>query len=346
MGDPMTERLKREYTKGTRLCIEIIDGERNIPSAEYCTVDHVDDNGNIHCKSDIGRDLELSFSRDRFRKVPQGKITVNNKYPMLVGRSGVGKERIFSIKDAARFIYEYGKRTDRVNITTLTSAKVIRARGQTIAAVYDKEYGDEVAKALLLLKEQELLEDHTKDEVERMTNEEMARVEKIKEMYPKGTRICLEHMEDYYPVEEGTMGTVDHVDDMGSIFMKWDNGRSLAIIPNADKFHITEMPRLFIGHHSDGSEEIRNTYEMAKFIVEKGQTGDLLITDEQGTPFLNTFGTFIDKIADMEYREKLLKELVPMQKELESQVFGGGDEETAEETAEETSEISEQDMSM
>lgn len=66
-------------------------------------------------------------------------------------------------------------------------------------------------------------------------------VEAIKEMYPKGTRIELVHMDDLYaPVPSGTKGTVEFVDDMGQIAMKWDNGRTLALIPEIDEFKIIE----------------------------------------------------------------------------------------------------------
>ena len=54
--------------------------------------------------------------------------------------------------------------------------------------------------------------------------------------YPPGTRILLEHMEDKFAVPDGTLGTVDHVDDAGQIHMRWDNGRTLAIIPQVDSF--------------------------------------------------------------------------------------------------------------
>lgn len=58
-----------------------------------------------------------------------------------------------------------------------------------------------------------------------------------KEMYPAGTRIELISMEDpYMPVEPGTKGTVVCVDDMGQIHMKWDNGRTLALVPSEDNF--------------------------------------------------------------------------------------------------------------
>ena len=56
--------------------------------------------------------------------------------------------------------------------------------------------------------------------------------ERIKVQYPKGTRILLEDMNDTYsPVPSGTRGTVEFVDDQAQIHMKWDNGRTLAIIP-------------------------------------------------------------------------------------------------------------------
>lgn len=56
-------------------------------------------------------------------------------------------------------------------------------------------------------------------------------------LYPVGTRIRLICMNDpYAPVPEGTCGTVEYVDDAGKLFMTWDNGRTLAIIPEEDKF--------------------------------------------------------------------------------------------------------------
>ena len=64
-------------------------------------------------------------------------------------------------------------------------------------------------------------------------------VDAIKEMYPHGTRIELVHMDDpYAPVPSGTKGTVEFVDDMGQIAMIWDNGRTLALIPEVDEFEI------------------------------------------------------------------------------------------------------------
>ena len=62
--------------------------------------------------------------------------------------------------------------------------------------------------------------------------------DRIKKRYPAGTRLILDYMDDpYSPVPCGIHGTVEHVDDQGQLHMKWDNGRTLALIPGVDHFH-------------------------------------------------------------------------------------------------------------
>ena len=57
------------------------------------------------------------------------------------------------------------------------------------------------------------------------------KIKEIKQKYPKGTRIMLNSMDDpHHPVPTGTLGTVETVDDIGTIHMKWDNGQSLGLI--------------------------------------------------------------------------------------------------------------------
>ena len=63
-------------------------------------------------------------------------------------------------------------------------------------------------------------------------------VKRLKERYPEGTVIMLDHMDDTYnPTPSGTRGTVTYVDDMGQIH--W-TGSSLALVPGEDRFHIIE----------------------------------------------------------------------------------------------------------
>lgn len=81
--------------------------------------------------------------------------------------------------------------------------------------------------------------------------------------------------------------------------------------------NIEERYPLLIGHSSQGNHELHSIQEVADFICTQGPESDLLITQEDGSYFLNTFGIYIDRIADMEYREALLKVLIPMQMELD-----------------------------
>ena len=61
----------------------------------------------------------------------------------------------------------------------------------------------------------------------------------LRERFPAGTRIRLNHMDDpYAPVPPGTTGSVAYVDDAGNVHMKWDNGRGLSLIPDEDDFTI------------------------------------------------------------------------------------------------------------
>lgn len=81
---------------------------------------------------------------------------------------------------------------------------------------------------------------------------------------------------------------------------------------NTSKKH----PKLIGLSHYD-ERELNSIEEVAKYICEKGVSSDVTITYEDGTPFLNTFGIYIDKISDMNYRSELLKVLIPMQKALD-----------------------------
>lgn len=68
-------------------------------------------------------------------------------------------------------------------------------------------------------------------------------VERIKEQYPVGTRIELISMEDpHVPIESGIKGTVSSIDAIGTLHMKWDNGRTLGVVPGEDKFKVISKP--------------------------------------------------------------------------------------------------------
>ena len=63
-----------------------------------------------------------------------------------------------------------------------------------------------------------------------------ARINMLRAQYPKGTRVELVHTSDpYTKLIPGTKGTVEFVDDAGTIQISWDNGSGLGMIPGEDE---------------------------------------------------------------------------------------------------------------
>ena len=53
-------------------------------------------------------------------------------------------------------------------------------------------------------------------------------------------RVRCINMNDDHPVEEGVEGTITCVDDMGTIHVKWDNGRTLGLVQGEDTYKILD----------------------------------------------------------------------------------------------------------
>ena len=59
-------------------------------------------------------------------------------------------------------------------------------------------------------------------------------IECLREEYPVGCRVELTHMDDPFSPPIGTKGTVQGVDDAGSIMVAWDNGSGLNVLFQVD----------------------------------------------------------------------------------------------------------------
>lgn len=71
------------------------------------------------------------------------------------------------------------------------------------------------------------------NEFDRLRNQ----AKMLKDMYPKGTRVLLVEMgDDPRPIEPNTRGTVDVVDDIGTVHCTFDNGRHLGLVYGEDHF--------------------------------------------------------------------------------------------------------------
>ena len=65
---------------------------------------------------------------------------------------------------------------------------------------------------------------------------------RLRKQYPAGTRIELLKMDDAQAPPIGTRGTVEGVDDIGNIMMRWDNGSALNLVPGIDECRIIMTP--------------------------------------------------------------------------------------------------------
>lgn len=66
-------------------------------------------------------------------------------------------------------------------------------------------------------------------------------VEAVRARYPKGTRVELVSMDDpYSKLKPSDRGTVNHVDDTGTVFVNWDCGSGLGVVYGVDRIRILE----------------------------------------------------------------------------------------------------------
>lgn len=98
---------------------------------------------------------------------------------------------------------------------------------------------------------------------------------------------------------------------------------SINSIPDIQEKQLDEQshPTLLGYSATANAVELKSVKEVANFICTKGKQGDLLIFKTDGQLFIRTFGIYLDQIASQEYREELLKELIPLQMKLENEMI-------------------------
>ena len=69
-------------------------------------------------------------------------------------------------------------------------------------------------------------------------------IERLRKKYLEETRVRLLSMTGEPQMQEGLTGTVRFVDDIGSIHVDWDNGSTLALIPDEDDFEILKEQQI------------------------------------------------------------------------------------------------------
>ena len=78
------------------------------------------------------------------------------------------------------------------------------------------------------------------DKPARGDNISQVALEALRALYKPGTRVELILMNDPYSnsLKPGDRGTVTDVDDIGSVFVDWDNGSKLAVVYGPDKIKV------------------------------------------------------------------------------------------------------------
>lgn len=75
------------------------------------------------------------------------------------------------------------------------------------------------------------------EEARRISSEEVTQMRKSF----VGKKIELVSTTDpYTEIKPGDQGIVKHIDDIGTILVKWDNGSTLGLIPGEDEYKILE----------------------------------------------------------------------------------------------------------
>lgn len=63
-------------------------------------------------------------------------------------------------------------------------------------------------------------------------------IEELKKKYPIGARVKLIRMNDIQAPPSGTLGTVNGVDDIGSVLVTWENGSTLNVVFGEDVIEV------------------------------------------------------------------------------------------------------------
>ena len=70
-----------------------------------------------------------------------------------------------------------------------------------------------------------------------------------------------------------------------------------------------------IGYSKDENKKLHSVEEVADFICKNGKHDDITITNN-GEPFITTIGIYLDKVADIRYRARLMPILTKRQRQV------------------------------
>lgn len=114
-------------------------------------------------------------------------------------------------------------------------------------------------------------------------------VGQVRRMYPQGTRVELVSMSDPYATfKTGDLGTVDFVDDTGTVFVNWDSGSTLGVVYGVDV--IRRVPKMgvkvreqILAVRATGETNMFDTNAVQQIAFDKGfyELVDFIETDRK-----------------------------------------------------------------
>lgn len=126
----------------------------------------------------------------------------------------------------------------------------------------------------------------------------------------KGMRIRMISMDDPNGVDEGLEGTIVTIDDLGTLHVKWDDGRIYGVIPGVDEYQVlpSEDEQIdfdVFGEGKAGNEITKTFKKETKNIEPKVKVESEDEIDE--TTMAGSAGAFVGPLGDKKNESKIVK---------------------------------------
>lgn len=114
---------------------------------------------------------------------------------------------------------------------------------------------------------------------------------RAKDKYKPGMKVrCIEYKDEYASIPEGTLGTVKHVDDFGTVHIAWENGSVLGVVIGMDEIEV--VPQYRIAEIPEITKHVQLERKQDSIITETVSVSHVVILDDV------FYEAFKDKLLD------------------------------------------------
>jgi len=117
-----------------------------------------------------------------------------------------------------------------------------------------------------------------------------------------GMRVRMLSMDDKLPVDEGMEGTIHNIDDLGTLHVKWDDGRSLGVIPGIDNYQLlpSEDEQISPDEFESMFEEGKNDFKISPAAKKLSRTSKAVKKTKTNLKKLKKHGIKVESEEDLE----------------------------------------------